>query len=233
MAMTPVEMIDFFGERAELTRRGMAAASSSSNYYLAAVNCREAFKCRLMQGLIRWRLGNDPTESLIQAVHVLPDDWNMLVEFGGEKAAISDTPAEKAGFVSYIVGEQSPPCAVEPDDLEGDRLLDAILGNALFGMPVDDLWDRGMNQLQQTGSSLAVDTYELYREMLTAPTSGLGSLMEEGGRLFKKRKTESFFSGGDQTEGGGPDNDVTTDYRLAALAKRAGYEGAGMHAWRW
>ena len=231
MAMTTDDMIVFFGEQAEGAGEGMQAAQSSANYYLATVNCVERFKCRLMQGLIRWRMGSAPTDFLTLAVRGFSSDWEILVAIGGDNAKLSDTPAEKVPFLSCLIGQQVVP--IDIDGLEGDRLLDAVLGRWLCGSWDVTHWEQGIEHLHSSRSKLALDTYELYKAVAHASPSDLSALMENGKNLFKKRRTDRFFSGGDQTEGGGNDNDVTVDYRLASLVKHAGYEGEGARAWQW
>ncbi len=233
MAMTSIEMIEFFGQQAARTRLGMAAAQSSSNYQLASMNCRQAFKCRLMQGLISWRMAKNPTDFFIGAVQSFSDDWKMLISIGGETTKLSDTPAERVPFISCLIGQQDLPNSLSTDGLEGDRLLDAVLGKWLFGSWDDTLWEQGIGHLRSCGSQLALDTYDLYKSVVHASSADLPALMEKGESLFGKRKTDEFFSGGDQTEGGSDDNDFTVDYRLASLAKCVGYEGKATHAWRW
>ena len=41
-----------------------------------------------------------------------------------------------------------------------------------------------------------------------------------GHELYNKRKSDSFFSGGEQTEGGGEDNQYVDDYRLQAIIEK-------------
>lgn len=233
MAMTPSEMVTFFGEQANRTRSGMAAALSSKHYQLAAINCRQAFKCRLMKGLIEWRMGIDPSGSLSEVVEGFADDWETVATVGGVDAKSADTPAERVAFLAYLIGK--PSCIdVSEDGLKSDRLLDLVFGNWLFDSWNGELWGKGIEQLRLTGSGLAVRTYELYKAVVDATKSDLSALSHEGESLFAQRRSDSFFSGGDQTEGGREDNNVTIDYRLAAVLKRAGYDDPGeLHVWKW
>ncbi len=234
MAMTTTEMIEFFGQQAERTHRGMIAAQSSSNYQLAAVNCRQAFKCRLMQGMISWRASRNPTEFLASSVQGFKDDWNSMMVIGGEKATISDTPAERVPFISCLIGQcdlEGVRCKI--DGLESDRLLDAVLGQWLYGSWNELQWKKGIDQLHRPGRELAYESYSVYRAIVCSSSSELSPLIERGNELFKRRQTDKFFCGGDQTEGGGDDNGFVVDYRLASIAKRVGYKGNGTNEWRW
>ena len=234
MSMTPNEMVAFFGDQAnDAAKVGLRAAMDSSDYYLASVNCGEIFKCRLMQGLICWRTGSNPTNFLAEAVQGFADAWNIVMSIGGDAARLSDTPAERVRFSAYLIGHPGLAIALDVDGLEADRLLDAVLGNWLFDSWNDSFWEQGIKQLRLSGSKLAVDTYQLYREMARAISSEVPEFLERGESLFNKRKSDSFYSGGDKTEGGGEDNKVTVDYRLASLVKRVGYMGKGLHVWNW
>ena len=235
MAMTAEEMIDFFGDQADGSRLGMGVARSTANYHLAALNCRDALKCRLMQGLITWRLGRNPTEILEHAVPQLRDDWQILQEVGGDTAQLADTGFEVAMFVARLV-EQPLPFSIPKNlsaVLESDRLLDAVLGKWLFGDWEADAWQQGSEQLERQGSPLAAETFAFYERVAHAAPAEVSELAKEAEVLFQRRKRDDFYSGGDQTEGGGPDNDFTVDYRFAALAKHVGGQSDSIHCWQW
>ena len=233
MAMTATEMIEFFGQQAERTRRGMNASLSSSNYHLAAMNCRQAFKSRLMQGLISLRVSRNPTEFLASSVQGFKDDWKSTVLIGGEKAKISDAPAERVPFISYLLGQCDSETRYETDGLESDRLLDAVLGQWLYGSWNEFHWQKGIDQLYRSGRELAYESYSVYGAIVRSSFSEVSSLIERGNVLFNSRQTDQSFCGGDQTEGGGDDNGVVVDYRLASLAKRVSYKGNGTNEWQW
>ena len=233
MVMTSTEMIDFFGQQAERTRLGMNASQSSSNYQLAAVNCRQAFKCRLMQGLICWRQGNDPTEFLSLSVNGLKEDWKSLVAIGGDNAKLADTPAERMPFILCLL-ELSGSAGCKTNGLESDRLLDAVLGQWLLdGSWMESLWNTGIDQLHRPGQELAYESYSVYAAIAKSRSSEAARLIDRGNALFENRHTDKFYCGGDQTEGGGNDNTIIVDYRLASLAKRIGYKGNSTNEWRW
>ena len=132
MAMTAQQMIEFFREQAEAASvDGMRAAKEKSNYYLAPMNCGDAFKCRLMKGLIEWRTGIDPAASLSEAVQRFADDWASVAAIGGADARLADVPVERVVFAAFLI-DRPPPIDVVSDGLEGNRLLDMVLGGALF-----------------------------------------------------------------------------------------------------
>ena len=186
-----------------------------------------------MKGLIEWRMGIDPSDSLFEAANGFAEDWAPVMGVGNGEVKSAAVPAERVAFIGYLIG-RPPSIDVSSEGLESDRLLDVVLGDWLFNSWNGESWEQGMEQLRQAGSDLAVQTYELYKAVAHAAEADLPALSQQGEKLFPIRKSDRFFSGGDQTEGGGEDNKVTVDYRLAALLKRAGFDGTSeVHAWKW
>lgn len=233
MAMTVVEMLEFFDDASEGSRRGMAIAHEKSDYYLAALNCGETLKYRTMQGLLSWRLGQNPSEYFKSGLRVFAEDWKVVSTIGGEKASLSDTPNDIVPYLSYLVGEPNAAIAFDVRGLKSDRLLGALLGNWLYDSLDTVLWDKGMAQLRKPRSALGVATYELYWAVVHASPEELPTLVKRGEVLYLKRESNPWYCGGPSTEGGNGDNEFVVDYRLAALLKRKGYKGESIHAWRW
>ncbi len=230
MAMSTMEMLELFDKQASRGEKGLSVAEKTSNYQLAAMNCRQIFKCRLMQGLIAWRLGDDPSSHLSSAVEGHQRGVSVMRSIQPE-SVVGDTSSSRVGFVASLVGIDFSPS--DFDNANADVLLDCVLGKALNGEWDEENWDKGMRELRDSGSALAVDTYSLYRQLFTSESADFQALVEEGGRLFDLRKSDAFFSGGDQTDGGGSDNAITVDYRLAALCKNRRVASESIHLWRW
>lgn len=235
MAKTIEQILANHASHAARSNMGMAAAKENGNYQLAALNCRQALKSKMMQGLITWRSGDNPTPFFEQAVSRFAEDWQTLRAIGGNASMLSDAGYEQVYFLALLVN-QALPFTTEsnaPKELQCDRMLDAVLGQWLFDGWDARLWEAGMEELQLKGSGLAVEAYEFYRKVTRATKQDLPQLEASADKLFRRRKKDSFFSGGVQTSGGGQDNDFTVDYRFAALAKHIGYVGNSIHAWRW
>src|SRR5580700_5210580 len=108
MAKTIEQIFAIFVAGVARSEMGMAVAKQNGNYYLAALNCGQALKCWLMQGLIAWRSGNNPTSYLEQAVSRFAADWRTVQEIGGESAKLSDAGYEQVYFVAYLIDRPLP-----------------------------------------------------------------------------------------------------------------------------
>jgi len=82
---------------------------------------------------------------------------------------------------------------------------------------------------------LAAQTYNLYFDVLNCSeeTLKVQDVIVIAEKLYRKRASNGFFSGGNAIEGGGPDNDIVVDYRLAAILKKINYQGSSIHCWNW
>jgi hypothetical protein len=233
MAMTPEVMTSFFALQADGAASALESALETGNYYLATLNIGEEFKCRLMQGLITWRISSgSPVVAIKAAVSRVYDGIELTTRFNMGDVT-KDLPMEKASIVGFLVDLPSP--VFSTSNLVSERLLDAVLARGLRDSWDDVAWYNGIEQLQKRkGAALAVETYSTYRQLICDPSQDQSKhLIDLAGRLFQKRAKDPFFTGGDQTEGGGADNAVTVDYRLAAIMKRNGQRGGNMHDWRW
>lgn len=229
MAQTTNQMIELFERQSARSNKGLSAAVVSSNYQLAAVNCRQGVKARLMRALIQWKNGDSPHDLLRETMSFHCDAIDAMKRINGN-AKLTDSSIERVGFCAYLVDANWTP--FDLDGFESDRLLDGVLANQLFDRFDKTCWERGMTSLRDCGSSLAIATYSCYFELIHSLPQERPAIVAKLEDLFAERKTDSFFSGGDQTEGGGADNDVVVDYRLGALAKQVGVQWESRHCWR-
>jgi hypothetical protein len=118
--------------------------------------------------------------------------------------------------------------------MDPESQMDGVMGAALRRGWDQGTWDAAMAVLRRSKrAALACDTYALYQRLLQANANEVDSLVRQAEVLFRKRARNGFYGGGPQTQGGGPDNDFTVDYRLAAILKKLGYTGETIHLWRW
>lgn len=232
---TVEEIIGLAVKSVERSQMGLEIARVKADQELFALNLRRGFEAYLRQGLVGWRCGIlspvGPFREGLNYVHQGQSTWQTMK--GGTTPQPLQLPLEKALFVAFLVNES--PIAFDLNDFLADRLLDAVVGIGLIGNWNELFWNSGLEQLRQLkGSSLAVESYMTYHRLLhSSQDSEANAIVEKATSLFEKRKSNGFFSGGEQTEGGGNDNKFTVDYRLAAIMKRIGFNGVSIHSWRW
>ena len=232
MPLSVEQMITFFGEQAGGALAGLQIAVDQADRSLATLNIGQRFKCHLMQGLIQWRHETaSPVTALRAAVQSIYEGFDVLKSMPPSDLK-DDLPTECASLVAYLVDLPAPPIDVAA--LDSDRLLVAALAEGMQGGINETLWNKGLGKLQKNKrAALAIETFTTYAKLIITPPQEADDLVRYASELFKKRARDSFYAGGDQTSGGGPDNAHTLDYFLAAVLKKIGYSGDNIHLWRW
>jgi hypothetical protein len=225
--METTDTASFYGKQASLFGEGLDAALESGNGELAVFNAGQVFKAYVMQGLITWRIGKNRARLLQRGVEAAQGVGQRINLSTLPTAAL---PLERSAIVATLIGVEH--ALVETNCLNADRLLDALIGNAL--LTTGDLSSTEVAEvnIQALPSSIAQRSYRLYIDLLAgslAPEQGV----RDGEELYHARKSDSFFSGGDEIEGGGEDNNLVVDYRLGAVLKKIGYCTDSIHAWKW
>src|ERR1051325_5228970 len=233
MAMTRLELVDFFAQRGKQTADAMEAALRRRELDLVAINVYEAFKSRIMEGLIRWRCDmGSPLECLKGAVEIARKGAALLIGDIGIETVSREMPLETASIIAFLTDQ--PIIEFDNSMFEHERLLDSVLGIGLHNGWENTKWALGLETLgKRKRAKLAVETYSVYDELIHASTKEAPALVDQASQLFARRKKDGYYAGGIQTEGGGPDNDFTVDYRLAAIMKKIGFRGDSIHAWKW
>ena len=229
----PVEPAQFFTEQLERAQSGFAIASTNKNAQLAALNLRQAFRHRLMLGLLTWRQGSNPTSYLASAVqqlneaHLVVQQWDARFDVG------ASLPMATSALISVLVAKEPTKATSHSNGLAADVRLDLLLAG---GNPDQLLANGALGDLRRSKRThLAADTYENYLRILASKgePERLETACRLGEKLFSARSNDPFFSGGHQIEGGGPNNELIVDYRLAAALKLAQATVPSVHAWRW
>ena len=235
MAKSPEQILANYRQPVERSKVGFEAARTASNPDLAAYNLGQGLKAYLMQGLVGWRCGIMSPVSPFREAMAFVRQGNLAWQTmnGSSTTRTLQVPLEKAFFIAFLVNERA--ITVDLDDLVADRLLDANLGLGLQGEWNEETWASGLEQLRQIkGSTLAVESYATYHRLLcSSQESEARAAVEKATSQFEKRKSNGFYSSGEQTDGGGNYNPITVDYRLAAIMKKIGYKGDSVHSWQW
>lgn len=231
--MTPQESLSFFSSQIERSSKGLEAAHASHNWQLAALNYRQLFKCNLMRALISWRLQQDPTEFICNAISSVAEGITTLRDWSQSPVTEESLPIGKAILISSLIGKKFNAVGTTSGAVSCDSQLDALLATA---SPTDKKSTSLIADFRKfKRTSLAAETYQNYFDILASEgdSERLNGLTKVGELLFARRVQDSFFTGSDQTEGGGPDNNLVVDYRLAVALKRAGARNSSPHTWIW
>lgn len=184
-----------------------------------------------MSALIDWR-------------HHLADPREKLrIAFEACKAAIEtlpalDTPTPLSGrfrfydiaILAKLLELETPPtylpilqiCRTSGDT---DSCLDYALAETIAGP--HDVLEKTINEATfSKRQELLKDTYSAYRDLLVGDAGSL----QRAEVNFTRRRSDAYYSGGLQIDGGGLDNSFVTDYRLAAILKCVPYETNSIHA---
>ena len=210
-------------------------AATTGNGELVALNIGHAIKSRLMQGMIAWRsqLAN-PGQIFQQALAFTKESISKCSSVNSSEAVLNNhLGLSKANFMAFLVGIERIPDRIV--GLEADVLLDGVLANSLFDQWDSEAWSRGIDRLRKLqGTELAVRSYQTYLDILNSnnPETTRKHVIVAIDN-YGKRKSNAFFSGGNQTDGGGLDNAYVVDYRLAAVMKRVEHKSNTMHDWLW
>lgn len=235
MAKSPEQILANYRHHVERSKQGFDSAIEISNPDLVASNLGQGLKAFLMQGLIGWRCGiSSPVNPFRECLAFVRQGYLTWQTMSGTSTTLTlHLPLEKAMFVAFLVNESA--IALDLHGLVADRLLDAILGDGLQGNWDEETWTSGLEQLRQVkGSALAVESYTAYYRLLrSSQDSDATGTVEKAISLFEKRKSNGFYSTGEQSDGGGNYNAITVDYRLAAIMKKIGYKSDSVHWWQW
>ncbi|CAN7568512.1 hypothetical protein LJR129_004129 [Acidovorax sp. LjRoot129] len=233
--MNPQESLDFFATQLSRSSKGLEVAHASRNLQLAALNTRQMFKGHLMCGLIKWRQGESPVRHFEDAVRVVSESSELLRSWDTSFEPIENLPSSRAALLASLLGSPFESGSPEKADLAADVHLDYLLAEAREAAGSQQARAIVARLLEGKRTSLAGETYQTYFEVLSAQpgSEALTTLVGKAEALFTKRGRDAFFSGGDQTEGGGPDNALVVDYRLGVALKKMGYRGPSIHAWAW
>lgn len=240
MAMTTEEMVALYRDEYNLWSQGGDSALNRGDFAHAAQSVYQQFHSCQMEGLICWRrnLGS-PVQVLTQGVETLIKGYNQLSTTASDIRVLLDIPVEQATIIAYLLGMTVLELPIRLEDQEfPEKPLDGLLAKALFNGKWNEQerfsWLKAIARLERTKrTKLAFDTYCLYERLLFSESSNIAELISTAESLYSKRTKDSYFSEGESTFGGGPDNEYVVDFRLSAIMKKINYSRNSIHRWRW
>lgn len=209
--------------------KGIEVAGIKGNSQLLALNVRQYFKNQLASSLVLWRAERDPTCELKSAVEVIFSGGTGL------NASGCDVPIEKAVLIAKLIGSNDRLLSRNAIDLSDEAMLDMELALTERGVPTSDLVNQTLTKLgSQKRTQLVSESYRTYFDIVSEKTKDrLPDLIKKAENLYEKRVGDEYFSGGERSEGGGEDNELMVDYRLAVALLKAGYATTSIHSWKW
>ena len=246
MAMTPTEMIEFYREQVKLFTRPLLDPAATSDYSHNALRFEAASWSQMMVALMRWRLNEgNPAPELGRTLTLAQEAAERLENLGPGQPHWKSYNFALGIFAGIILNSKAPSSLTQhlPDLTEfcnptADTicpLLDAALCQSISSQePVG-----AHQQLLDFTSDrerlrLLHDTYSLYFQLISEGRAGTScqETVSQLDTLFSKRRSDEFFAGGIDTDGGGPDNDLVVDYRLAAIIRFASIPSVeSKHCW--
>ena len=231
MVMSPSEMSSFAAEEAENSLANLDLPKIQSRSELIELNLRLAAESFLMSALIDWRHQlADPRDKLRRAYDVCRNAIETLTTL-----TYSTPVCERFRFYVLAILAQLL-------DLEIPANCILVLRSCLATTTIDTRLDYSLaatlsgteNVLGRTISEgtfskrqlLLKETYSTYCDVLAGDENAIRRAEEN----FARRRSDGYFAGGPEIEGGGLDNLHVVDYRLAAIFKMARCKIESIHA---
>jgi len=231
MAKTASEMSTFFAEEAMNSSAILDLPKVRNTPFLLELNMRQAAQNYLMSALLDWRHQfADPRPKLRLAFDACASALETLPKLDSPTPLPSRFRFCDVVFLAKLIDIDVPITCVPllqtcRASTEIDSLLDCALAETIVGT------DNVLGPMIAKGSftkrqNLLKETYATYLELLL----GNADSIQRAETNFKERRTDSYYSGGLQIDGGGLDNSHVVDYRLACIIKTTGIKTDTIHA---
>lgn len=231
MNLTILKKIELYENLVDRARKGLDFAERSGNFHLFALNSRQIFKATLMQALILMRANMNAHAKLKKCFTDINNNSKILKKIDGKENIFESLPIERCGLVAFLLDFDFVVDEFSIADMSFGKMMDFYLLRIVSSNYVDEFKENMIlaNAYLDSNSnnSLQVLTYKNYFNILKISNSDLDKMgfIEKGFELFSLRKNDTFYSAGDQTEGGGDDNKIIVDYRLEVILKKIKFDG--------
>ncbi|MCS7468285.1 hypothetical protein NZK35_16660 [Stieleria sp. ICT_E10.1] len=230
MAMTPNEMSAFFAERASKSVSAIDSLKVQNVPLLLDLNFRQAAQNYLMSALVDWRhrLAN-PRHKLVNAFDACKTAIELLPGLDSPTPLATRFRFYDTVYLATLIDIDPPQsCSRIFQSCRADAGIDLALDYSLAeqllgtGAILPTIEGRTFSNEQ----ALLRKTFVTYAAILDGNKGKIGTAESN----FAERGSDSYYSGGLQIDGGGPDNSSVIDYRLAAILKATGSEMDTIHA---
>jgi hypothetical protein len=236
----PAEILEFYDERAQSTEHWALVHRDQGNVPLALQNWDQSAKNRLFRALIGWRTGLlDPRPDMRAALMVSEAAVAFIgtTDVGPLRTLFDPVPG---AYSAILLDRPDSSAAVEasrlavrptPRGLTVDRALEGWLIGVLVGRDAGEGPDVAAALESRKRMGLVSQTYATYFELAQLGGDDVVEAIELTSRaleLFARRRSDGYYGGGVQYEGGDMYNDVVIDYHLAAIWHVRGWDFADL-----
>lgn len=231
MAMSPSEMSIFAAEEAADSIANLDMPKIRSRPELLQLNLKLAEESFLMSALIDWRHQlADPRTKLLRAYDVCITAIETLTALTYSTPLCERFRFYDLAILGKLLDLEIPANCVSVlraclPTTTIDARLDYALAVTICGP--ENVLGRTIDEGTYSNRQLLLkETYSAYRELL----AGDERAIHRAEHNFARRRSDGYFAGGPQIEGGGLDNLHVIDYRLAAILKSVPFKTDSIHA---
>jgi hypothetical protein len=197
------------------------------NQYTATFN-------QVLIGLMDWRRGDDPRPQFEIAVDA-HEHFLSLARDHGIQHQIYYKSTVLAMFA--LMGQTVDPSEEDGGYYKMNRwpLYTSCVAHALHNVALDSRRAELLSHYLSKHNVLedkSVKTYLMLTGVMTGDRS-TAELVVDGNKNWEARKSNRSFAGASVEDGYGNYNSWFVDILLAASIKKAGWDGDGIHVWRW
>jgi hypothetical protein len=217
-----------------LSTRLVPKLLGEGNFVWAAKNHAMIAEGHTDLGMLHWRRGHDPCpdfEAAILAYEKLRD----LVQEQGLERRNHEFPLV---YAMLSLMDRKTPIEFEDVDYHWEHrwpCYQSGLVHFLHDQPLPEPRARLLDRYLMENDELPDRSFLTYFQLLGVRPSGQSQdeLVQAGEANWRKRKTDSFFSDAGYINGQSVMNDLYVDIFLAAVLKKIGWQGQGIHKWMW
>jgi hypothetical protein len=223
-----------YRDEIEMSVRAIPDLSSAGNYVWVGTNLMMMADTHVELGLLHWRAGLDPRPDFERAMHV----YDELSTLANEHNLARHYEFPIVYAMLFLMGRRTT-IDFEDEEYYKEHRWPCYLScvvHALHDQPLDSYHEQLLDTYLGTEEEFADHVIRTYLDLLEAHAAGkpIASLVADAEANWLKRRTSRFFAdGGPFSNGHGLKNELFVDIYLAAILNKIGWDGDGIHRWKW
>jgi hypothetical protein len=237
---SPTELLESYDEGARKFANYAELAVANGNAALAMQNWSVAVGNRFFRALLAWRTGLADARTDLE---LTVEASRAAITFAGstDLGPLSNMfDAVPGAYAGLILGNADGVVLEElvryvarplPRNLPPDRPLEAWLVRALSGSDPQEGRDIALSLKKQKRLNLLADSFGIYFDLAAVdPSDSLRAQTQTRSalELYRRRRSDSFFIGGVQYQGGDDYNDLVIDFHIATTWRVRGWDPSGL-----